>query len=398
MSILSTEYFRIRLEGLNFSNETSKFSTITISSRVAQPLARANSINMSVSRPARQFLSPPTFLCPRQLHHRPQRLFHATSFHAGRRKASKEPVEPVEAAKTEETRIDISSLHPYSEADKAMLAKKYTPKQLAAIEASETAIDPEDLLAQGVIRQDPGGLKYLDDLSKIEPVIDRQPEKPRANYDPRLRLKNQREIMHDLSGFVQSLDENDPNMIKKFMEFHDNIRVTVGKPEAELDPRTSLAPAIPRWSEEGKKMDEETASEFFNRTSGSNPIRPEMQQIMKDTGLSHRDLISLRRKVIVQHAVSNQTRMGKQRSWYVMTIVGDGKGMLGLGEGKALEPTPAMTQSFRLAVRNMKPIKRYERRTIYGEVKGKVGATELTLMARPPGECHFHSLESGQFY
>jgi ribosomal protein S5 len=33
----------------------------------------------------------------------------------------------------------------------------------------------------------------------------------------------------------------------------------------------------------------------------------------------------------------------------------------------------------------MRPIKRYEQRTIFGTVSGKVGATELELYARPPG-------------
>jgi small subunit ribosomal protein S5 len=33
----------------------------------------------------------------------------------------------------------------------------------------------------------------------------------------------------------------------------------------------------------------------------------------------------------------------------------------------------------------MQPILRYEKRTIFGEVNGKVSATELELYARPPG-------------
>jgi len=37
------------------------------------------------------------------------------------------------------------------------------------------------------------------------------------------------------------------------------------------------------------------------------------------------------------------------------------------------------------AIRNMKPIHRYEDRTVYGEVHGKVGAVEIELSARPPG-------------
>ncbi|KAG9981445.1 hypothetical protein KCU78_g21479, partial [Aureobasidium melanogenum] len=35
--------------------------------------------------------------------------------------------------------------------------------------------------------------------------------------------------------------------------------------------------------------------------------------------------------------------------------------------------------------RNMKPIPRYENRTIFGEVEGKVGASVVQLSSRPPG-------------
>jgi small subunit ribosomal protein S5 len=87
----------------------------------------------------------------------------------------------------------------------------------------------------------------------------------------------------------------------------------------------------------------------------------------------------------VNHAVVNQTRLGKVRKTYVLSIAGNGKGLLGIGEGKSEEPTEARTQSQYRAIRNMQPIPRYEQRTIYGDVKGKVGAVELQLMTRPPG-------------
>src|ERR1700761_8639650 len=37
------------------------------------------------------------------------------------------------------------------------------------------------------------------------------------------------------------------------------------------------------------------------------------------------------------------------------------------------------------AIRNMKPIPRYEERTIYGDVTAKVGAVVVQLSSRPPG-------------
>src|SRR5262249_42467200 len=64
----------------------------------------------------------------------------------------------------------------YTEAEKKAMKHHYTPSQLAAIEASEAAIDLEDLAVQGIIRQDPWSLQYLDDLREIDPLIDKKPK------------------------------------------------------------------------------------------------------------------------------------------------------------------------------------------------------------------------------
>jgi len=90
-------------------------------------------------------------------------------------------------------------------------------------------------------------------------------------------------------------------------------------------------------------------------------------------------------KVLVRHRVVNQTRLGKIQSMYVLAVAGNGNGRLGIGEGKATEPDEAMDKARQAAIRNMQPIPRYEQRTIFGEVEGKVAASEVKLMARPPG-------------
>jgi small subunit ribosomal protein S5 len=38
-----------------------------------------------------------------------------------------------------------------------------------------------------------------------------------------------------------------------------------------------------------------------------------------------------------------------------------------------------------LAMRNMKPIRRYENRTIFGHSTGKVSGTVVEMFTRPPG-------------
>ncbi|KAG9540659.1 hypothetical protein KCU71_g19643, partial [Aureobasidium melanogenum] len=52
---------------------------------------------------------------------------------------------------------------------------------------------------------------------------------------------------------------------------------------------------------------------------------------------------------------------------------------------KSGEDEDAIRQAQYAAIRNMKPIPRYENRTIFGEVEGKVGASVVQLSSRPPG-------------
>jgi hypothetical protein len=59
--------------------------------------------------------------------------------------------------------------------------------------------------------------------------------------------------------------------------------------------------------------------------------------------------------------------------------------MLGIGEGKAAEDEDGRRQAMMNAIRNMKPVPRYEERTIYGDVEAKVGASVVQLSARSPG-------------
>ncbi|KAL9059011.1 MAG: hypothetical protein Q9162_001399 [Coniocarpon cinnabarinum] len=102
-------------------------------------------------------------------------------------------------------------------------------------------------------------------------------------------------------------------------------------------------------------------------------------------GRSVQELQRYRFKLLVQKRVVNQTRLGKISSQSLLYVCGDERGMVGIGEGKASEVGAADRMARINAIRDMKPIRRYEKRTIYGEVVGKVGAVELKLNARPPG-------------
>lgn len=269
---------------------------------------------------------------------------------------------------------------PYSEEDKKKLITdfKYSPAQLAAIEAGESAIDPKDLAEQATIRDDTFAFEYVDDFATIMPVVDKPIRAPEENYDPKLRYKTEDEIAEDIANYIAEEQPENPTRLD-WMKFRDNLRLTVGKEAAERHPVSSLAPQIPKGLESLKQRG--------MGKPGEAEIDPAMKRLMRQTGFSLAEIRKFRVKNLVVHRVVNQTRMGKIQSLYYLTIAGNGKGLLGIGEGKSTEPEDARRQAHHSAIRNVQPIPRYEDRTIYGDVKVKMGAVQLELMTRPPGTC-----------
>ncbi|KAI9893359.1 MAG: 28S ribosomal protein S5, mitochondrial [Vezdaea aestivalis] len=315
------------------------------------------------------------------------RPFHQSSSHNVRRKRLS--VRQLYNAKTGES--DSSIIRPYTDAEKAQLKKRYSPSQLAAIEAGEAAISPDDLLTQGTVRSDPGKLEYVDALDSMHPVIDHAVRAPDSHYDPDIRMKDDAEINKDLLAVEQNYDPEKHDSTYLMRAF-DDMRTTVGKEEAERDPNSAIAPSIPRFTEEGVEFDakngplERVESMFVDkRMRGIDFTSEGMKSLMLETGWTADEIQNLRVKYLAQNWVANQTRLGKVRKMRMMCIVGDGHGLLGMGEGKNEEPDRARTQAFRLALKNLVPVRRYEQRTIFGDVKAKVGATEIIIMNRPPG-------------
>ncbi|KAI4214809.1 MAG: hypothetical protein LQ351_002522 [Letrouitia transgressa] len=269
-------------------------------------------------------------------------------------------------------RITAENFPAYTQSEKAELAKRYTPDQLAAIEAGEAAVDPQDLVDQGAIRNDPMKIEYLDDLSEIHPVVDKPVRAPEKNYDPNLRFKSEDELTEDLAKWVINDLPDDPTRLD-WMKFLDKTRLTVGKEEAELNPRSYLAPDLPKLEV------------LQPPTEDDEEIDPATRRLMRQTGFTHKEIQKFNPKILIDHRVVNQTRLGKIQSQYYLAVAGNGKGLLGIGEGKSGEREDAMRQAKNKAIRNMQPIPMYEQRTIFGDVKGKVSGTAVELRTRPPG-------------
>lgn len=114
------------------------------------------------------------------------------------------------------------------------------------------------------------------------------------------------------------------------------------------------------------------------------------QELKRLTGLRLKELRSILSKPLVTRRVANQTRLGKVRSTSVVAIAGNGNGRLGIGMAKSTEPGVAEETAQMLAIRNMKPVRRYENRTIYGNVSAKVSGTVVEIYSRPPGKSQRH--------
>jgi small subunit ribosomal protein S5 len=294
----------------------------------------------------------------------------------------------------------VRQLRRYNEEEKKQLVEKYTAAQRAAIDIGEQAVGPEILATQAAPRRDPWSLQYYDDLSKIDPVVDHPIRAPYSNMDATKRLKTEDEINEDLASFVADFpeDENSPEASEAWTKFDRNLRLTVGKEESENNTRSARAPElyIPGERDLNDEIVKPLATKMFgdpkNRVEEAKDRTdlaesdPGVYRLIQITGLPWKRIRSLRFKTIIAHPVVNQTRLGKIRQMYFLSIAGDGNGLVGYGEAKGLESQEARVQSQHRAIRNMQPILRYEGRTTYGDVTGKVSATELQLFARPPGE------------
>jgi small subunit ribosomal protein S5 len=224
--------------------------------------------------------------------------------------------------------LEQAHLRPYTEREKKLLALKYTPEQLKVIEAGEQAITAEDMAQQGRMRTDPMRIQYLDDFATTRPVLDR----PLTDKD----LEAEDELVEGQNTSTR------------------------GQRGAKKD-----------------QADEQTEE-----------VDPHMLRLCQQTGMTKDEIKRIRVKNLVMHRVVNQTRMGKIQSLYYLTIAGNQDGMVGIGEGKAAEDEDGRRQAMMNAIRNMRPIPRYEERTIYGEVEGKVGASVVQLSSRPPGKAY----------
>lgn len=404
---------------------------------------------MSVARPAARRLAsgrlaavpgacvaPSTAPCQQIFAHR----FHSSPQLAARRRPRFASVRAADMGIMTEEQIDSFTKEKfarYTKEEMDQLATKYTPEQLAALEAGEAAIEPRDLTIQGRLRTDPYRLPYIDDFAESQPVIDKRPQN-KAPPDPHARFMNMDEFTEDLinwadqfqtgdvTGTLKKLSDFVPDEHKKTPEAHwpGEVRAQAHKDfqaylESEVhkqktsrtdgddDPAAGPTDAdILQYILERSSMTDNNlvgntslARALPHKVPGvaglyKNAVDPEdgglddtgvYQELKRRSGMTVRQILSIQTKRLLTRFVANQTRLGKVRSASVVYVAGNSDGWLGIGEAKSTESSIASEKARLKAIQNMRPIRRYENRTIYGEVEAKISGTVVKLCARPPG-------------
>ncbi|MDR3424190.1 MAG: 30S ribosomal protein S5 [Alphaproteobacteria bacterium] len=101
----------------------------------------------------------------------------------------------------------------------------------------------------------------------------------------------------------------------------------------------------------------------------------------KDDREGH-DLIE---KLIHINRVTKVVKGGKSFKMAALVVIGDGKGRVGLGAGKAREVPEAIAKATAAARRNMQRIPMREGRTLHHDVRGRYGAGKVVLRTAPAG-------------
>lgn len=333
----------------------------------------------------------------------PQRSFHSSAPRAARKR--RPHYASIKASDLKQLGEWAAADYPqYSTSEQRLLEKQYTPAQMAAIRAAEAAIDARDLVTQSAPRTDPWRMPYEDDLAELDPVTDKAEKLSASSIPGKLSYREANEFERSANMariaseqlakmYPDGIPEGqlDPVQQKQL-----NDAMEAALTQAALDPRstyTSKNPAAldaladPRHSIIAADLPrlENRMARQTRRLSTEEEEDPRQKRLLQYMGWDKQQLKKIRTKTLVAHGVTNQTRMGKIRSMYYLTIAGNQDGLLGVGEGKSVEPEEGRKQSIMSAIRNMKPVPRYENRTTFGDLERKVGATKVQLFARPPG-------------
>ena len=98
-----------------------------------------------------------------------------------------------------------------------------------------------------------------------------------------------------------------------------------------------------------------------------------------------REETDLVEKLVNINRVAKVVKGGRRFGFAALVVVGDGRGRVGFGHGKAREVPEAIRKATEQAKRGMVRVPLREGRTLHHDVKGHFGAGKVVLRAADPG-------------
>lgn len=95
--------------------------------------------------------------------------------------------------------------------------------------------------------------------------------------------------------------------------------------------------------------------------------------------------LELRRKIVNIRRVSKTNKGGRTFGFSVLVVVGDGKGSVGFGTGKAKEIPEAVNKAIGAAKKNMIFIPMMNGKTLHHDVDAKFSACKVIIRSAPSG-------------
>ena len=98
-----------------------------------------------------------------------------------------------------------------------------------------------------------------------------------------------------------------------------------------------------------------------------------------------RDEIELIDKLVGINRVAKVVKGGRRFGFAALVVVGDARGRVGFGSGKAKEVPEAMRKATEAAKRNMVKVPLRDGRTLHHDIEGRFGAGHVVLRSAQPG-------------
>lgn len=209
------------------------------------------------------------------------------------------------------------------------------------------------------------------------PSVARVRKSPRAL---RLQRASERRLLPQLSNVKEFPDFSKPDPVL------DNKSVTHIPASAKHPYSATVIEYSPYFGASLQKNLPKSAADGEKEKPAESTAQAEREEREARLPYSPAFIRNLHRYPLILKRVVNQTPKGRIASFYALVVVGNGEGVMGIGEGKDKESTVnAQAKAYSEAIKGLDTVARFENRTIFTETFMKLGATQIRMWPRPAG-------------